>query len=74
MIQKRGQFSEMDAAVIIRDVISALQALHERNILHLVIDLHIDHIFSFYGLKYKKDHFAAFLDIFLHFQHLPAKT
>jgi serine/threonine protein kinase len=34
---RRGHFSEQDAAVIIRDLVSGLNALHEHDILHLDI-------------------------------------
>ena len=36
-IVRRGHFTERDAALLMRDVLSALHALHEHDILHLDI-------------------------------------
>ena len=36
-VSKRGHFTEFDAACIMRDLIGALNALHENNVLHLDI-------------------------------------
>ena len=36
-VMHTGHFTEQDAAVIFRDIISGLHALHERDILHLDI-------------------------------------
>jgi serine/threonine protein kinase len=36
-IIRRGHFTEHDAAVLTKDLISGIHALHERNILHLDI-------------------------------------